>query len=429
MIFDELHTGFRWYDSLDKQTRFKEYCSALCDYGLMSPCNDILPFQIRTDSFSAPTSWLLKYLDGEQLVPTVTPAVDPASKTWGITSSTGMSNFQLFNTTSGKTIGNTQWNTDLDTTLAALAVSVNTATQDGALINGSYPFITSSLGFAASYDSGTNIFTLTPPIGSGATYNGITFFMAVNATTVFVGGIQIATFSGGVDAVTTWSLSDTIDLEDCLPFINQYTIGAFDYLQYNGGDLTGCMGVAMECGKWYSQISDGTHTVFSEVFEVLPLTDIDFAQSKLPNFSAWRWYDSKAKQTRYKEYCSAACDFYLLTGNDKLLPFQISNPDGGVPIIQSWKLISIDEDCEYDLPIADLAIVQTVSHGYRIIYTGDLISLPCGKFYSVINDNIEVWYSELIRITDEIVIAEEYYILLETGSKMLQENLDGLLLE
>jgi hypothetical protein len=75
MIFDELNTGFRWYDSLDKQTRFKEYCSTLCDYALMSPCNDVLPFQIRTDSFGAPVSWNLVYLDGTITTPIVLSSV------------------------------------------------------------------------------------------------------------------------------------------------------------------------------------------------------------------------------------------------------------------------------------------------------------------------------------------------------------------
>lgn len=47
MIFNELNTGFVFYNDLDKQNRFRRNCSAVCDYILPCPYATILPFQVK----------------------------------------------------------------------------------------------------------------------------------------------------------------------------------------------------------------------------------------------------------------------------------------------------------------------------------------------------------------------------------------------
>jgi hypothetical protein len=48
VIQDELKTAFRWYNSIDKQNRFKSYCSASCDFKLLAPLNSVPNFQFNT---------------------------------------------------------------------------------------------------------------------------------------------------------------------------------------------------------------------------------------------------------------------------------------------------------------------------------------------------------------------------------------------
>lgn len=65
MILDELHTGFRWYDQIEKQNRYKSYCANNCDYKLISQKSDLLPFIIKTeDSGASLVSWKVFCEDG-----------------------------------------------------------------------------------------------------------------------------------------------------------------------------------------------------------------------------------------------------------------------------------------------------------------------------------------------------------------------------
>lgn len=435
MIFDELHSGFRWYDSIDKQTRFKENCSSICDFALMSQCNDLLPFQIRTDSFGQPTSWLLKYLDGTMLVPVTTPGSDPTPLVWTVsigTFSSGIVYMATNWTGSRKILGNALYNPNIDIIMANLVISMNTnvdsdPTDATGMKASTGAVFDNSDGYTASYNSSTNELTVSAPTGTEDSINSVAAFCWSFGGGVITIDDPNRVWSGGTPSSTVYVDTDTIDISDCIPFLNQYTVNSFNYLQYNGGSLPGCLPVQMDCGKWYSIISDGTNNVYSEVFEVLPISDIVFEQSRFPLFTSWRWYDSLEKQTRYKEYCEKVCNFYLLTGNDKLLPFQIRVPTTAAGFI--WKLVDVDNDCEHYL---DPSILNTIgtSDEDRITYDGsDISGLPCGKFYSVLFDGVNTWYSELIEITDAIVVAEEFFILQETGSKILQETLDGILQE
>ncbi len=426
MIFNELNTGFRWYDALEKQTRFKEYCQTMCDFALMAPCNDLLPFQIKSDSFGQPIEWLLKYLDGTQLVPEITPAVDPAPLTWSImdSSAAGSGVLEMYNGVSNKYYGVADWNTDLNTTMNDYVDSINNH------IDRATPWIGTSdytYNFTASWNSSTQVFTLTPPVGIGATLNGSPVQFAVNGGFWSGDWGDIQYWSGGVDAITNYVESDTIDITDCIPFLNQYELDGFNYLQYNGLDLLGCLPVQMDCGKWYSEITDGVNTVYSEVFEVMPIEDIAFEQMKLPLFTAWRFYDDIDKQNRNKEYCESLCNFYLISNNSSLLPFQIKTNEGTIGI-ESWKLISVDGDCEILLDTSLVSIVTTID-GDRIVYNGGAITnLVCGKFYSVLNDGVTTWYSELIEVI-EISVAAEDYLQTDSGINLTTDGGDFLTID
>lgn len=396
MIFDEIDTGFKWYDSLSKQNRYKEYCAQLCDYALMSPCNDLLPFQIKTDSFSNPTSWTLVHI-GDPII--ITPV--PATHTICIQAEAVSFGISIDGYGS---VATSVWLGSASLTIANLVADINSG--------GTFT--------AYQYGSSGQCMYIIAPLGE--LWNGVDVTFGINHGAF--SSLSTGEFSGASDS----TIGDSIDITTCIRFINLYDIDGFTYVQYNGGDLSGCMSQQMECGKWYSVLSDGENFVYSEIFEVLPIEDLQFEQSKLPLFTAWRWYDSKEKQTRYKEYCQQICDQYVLSSNLNLLPFQIKAPNGTTGI-QSWKLVSIDEDCEYLLDTTLVDIVST-SDGDRLIYYGDDTDLPCGKFYSVLDDGVTVWYSELIETTSAISDVEDsFYLLQETGSKILQETFDGILLE
>lgn len=400
MIYSESNTAFRWYDAIEKQNRFKEYCANLCDFALMSKCDDILPFQESSNSLGTITSWKLKYLDGTMLVPTVTTVGVKASQTWGSLTITGTSNVMIIDEDAflDVAIGRADWDTDLDTTMANLVISINTNTNLGTTwAAGSPPFFDNSAGYTASYDSGTNTLTITAPI-TGTSYNGRNILFSVDGGTWGGDAGLSKTLSGGVDKVIEYIASDTIDISDCIDLLNVYTINGINYIQYNGGGLTGCMVVQMDCGKWYSEISDGGNTIYSEVFEVLPITDIAFVQSKLPLFTGWRFLDEENKQTRYKEYCSAICPYYLISPNNLLPPFQIKASSSAIGIM-AWKLVSVDGDCEILLDTS-LPDVVTVIGSKRIIYSGSAVDVLCGKYYSVLFDGCDTWYSELIEFVD-----------------------------
>ena len=235
MIYNELNTGFRWYDSLDKQTRFKEYCSQLCDYGLMAPCNDMLPFQIRTDSMGQPTGWLLKYLDGTMEVPTVVVAGVKASKIWGSLTIVGTSNVMIIdldNPFFDVAIGRADWDTDLDTTMAKLVLSINTNTNYGTVWGfGAAPVFDNSTGYTATYNSSTKAITIYAPV-TGTLYNGRMIQFAVDGGTWGGDAGYAFALAGGVDEVIEDVATDTVDISDCIPNLTQYTADSRNYIQY-----------------------------------------------------------------------------------------------------------------------------------------------------------------------------------------------------
>lgn len=196
--------------------------------------------------------------------------------------------------------------------------------------------------------------------------------------------------------------------------------------------------INFSCGSYYMEIQVSspvdsppvTQTSwFSEVFTVVDsLTDLAFTQSEFPLPNLWRWYNDIDKQTRYKNECAVICDFYLFSGNENLIPFQFRFPYL-LPIAYSiiWSLISVSDDCETFLDASMLTVTTIGGYNY-ITYTGDAIDLSCGKFYSKINIDGQIFYSELIWIIDEADNTERNYLLQETGFKILQETGFGILI-
>jgi hypothetical protein len=388
MIYNELKTGFRWYDALDKQNRFKEYCENACTYALISPCNDLLPFQIRTNGFGTITSWKLIYLDGTISTSSVSSnvAFDFGEVPLGVIWTLSVAGYG--------TIATATYTTTLADAVFEMVNDINSG------------------GIFTAIKFGLSII-ITAPTGSGEAFNGTVATRNIN-----YGGFSTNTdypFSGGADA----GIGDTLNINSCIPFLNLYTVGTNTYVQYNGGDLSGCMSEQMTCGKWYSEISDGTNILYSEVYDVQQFEDVEFSQSLLPLFTPWRFYDSIDKQNRFKEYCASDCNIFNLSTKDKLLPFQIRANNGTIGI-QSWKLINLDGDCEIILDTTLVQIVST-SDGDRIIYDGSAISgLPCGDYYVVIDDGITYWYSELIKIINET--DTDQYLMTDDGVQLTNDD-------
>jgi hypothetical protein len=211
------------------------------------------------------------------------------------------------------------------------------------------------------------------------------------------------------------------------------TVDGQDYLTYNGTPLEGGVpsvpALILSCGTYYSVIETNETTYYSELFYCEDFEDPAFVQSDFPLFTPWRWYDDQQKQSRYKGACEANCNFYLLTGNDALLPFMFRKPSVS-NTINSWVLRDLDGTCEHNLDTSVLNITVKGLYDY-IYYNGeDIEDLPCGTYESIITINGTPYYSELIKITSDFSSnGTEFYLLQEDGFKILQETNFGILLE
>lgn len=67
---ETLNLPFRWYDDVLKQNRYKDYCAQNCDFQLITQCDRLLPFQIKTDGIEGGglTQWLIYDADGNQVL-------------------------------------------------------------------------------------------------------------------------------------------------------------------------------------------------------------------------------------------------------------------------------------------------------------------------------------------------------------------------
>ncbi len=129
------------------------------------------------------------------------------------------------------TIGFANWNTDLDTTMADVADSLNTNTNPdpGNPIWGGIPAFDNSLGYTCAWDIALQKFTVSAPIGVYASGNAINLFFAYNGGAgLTITPDQSQLYSGGVDPVSNdnpvdneaWELVEHTDNN----YYNEYTI-------------------------------------------------------------------------------------------------------------------------------------------------------------------------------------------------------------
>lgn len=63
MIFNELPIAFPWYEEQALQTRFKSNFQGLAPWGLISPKNSMLPFELRNSEGLPPTLWKIRNIE------------------------------------------------------------------------------------------------------------------------------------------------------------------------------------------------------------------------------------------------------------------------------------------------------------------------------------------------------------------------------
>lgn len=404
-----------WYDSIESQQ------AAICDdcYGLIAPCNDLLPFMFLSDMENI-TEWKIKYLDGILNLPVYHQSIDP-SISWNIGVVSGAGSINLYDGDNGLTYGTANWTTDLNTTINILVNSVNSNTSLGSLFIGSF---NNSAGFTASWDG--SVFTLSSPNGSGATYNAHDVLFAVNMGTWSGDTGSAKTFSGGANSYYTYEDTDTLDITTCIDLLNQITVDGNKYVIYNGDLLKSCMPVNLACGRWYSEISDGSATYYSEIFIV---TEIDEQENiYLPHLkSAWAYHTNENLLNKNKGICKSLCTYSLISTSNKLIPFIVKRDSIANPV-SSWVLRSIDGDCEINLDTSLITVTDTGAYDY-LTYNGDEITnLECGTFISILSDGVNTFYGEPIQVID-MTDNSGSFILMEDGSYILQENNDKILLE
>jgi len=186
---------------------------------------------------------------------------------------------------------------------------------------------------------------------------------------------------------------------------------------------------AIPCGSYYIHIildsDSGEQNFYSEIFTVIDgLEDPTFAQSLFSLPSVWKWYSSEEKLIENYSPCDKLCAYTIKCGNDALIPFQYKV--AAATTISNWNLFN--DECTFVLD-ESLLTIQIVGSVKNIIYSGDLIDLPCGTFYSeMVIDGVS-HFSEPIYISNNFETSGTNYILQETGDLLLQENTFGLLQE
>jgi hypothetical protein len=199
-----------------------------------------------------------------------------------------------------------------------------------------------------------------------------------------------------------------------------------DFTYVIGNELT--LKDAIPCGSYYLHLilssDSGEYNYYSEVFNSTELVSsvTPFTQSLFSLPCAWKWYNNSSKRIENSSPCNILCPYTIVCGNDALIPFQYKV--SSATAVTSW--ILINENCSFTLDVS-LITIQTIGSVKNIIYSGDLIDLPCGIYYSeMVIDGI-THYSEPIKITNDFETAGTNYILQETGDLLLQENNYGLL--
>lgn len=118
-----------------------------------------------------------------------------------------------------------------------------------------------------------------------------------------------------------------------------------------------------------------------------------------------RWYNDIRKQNRYKSYCSASCDFSLVTQMNIVPPFQFDTELIAVNIL-SWTFHCKDGTEVFSAEtgilekIDSLTKVTTDYIQYTGLSTVPDLDLDCGTYYMIIETDQGDFYSELIHFED-----------------------------
>lgn len=207
----------------------------------------------------------------------------------------------------------------------------------------------------------------------------------------------------------------------------------------------------LECGSYYSIVSGitqsgasfGTFLYYSEVFNVVDFSDDSGIQDSFPLFTPFRWYNNILKQNRYKEYCSATCDYCLITLEDTIPTFQIRTDILSSTVIglHSWKLYCSTGEEFVDLSGASLLfslVFVNNADGYKYIsyHGGTLtgINIPCGMYYSVLEVidlslNVTSFYSELFCVKSDISDDTTNYLQTDSGVNLTDDDGNFLMVD
>lgn len=128
---------------------------------------------------------------------------------------------------------------------------------------------------------------------------------------------------------------------------------------------------------------------------------------------AFRFYDNRLKQNRFKNQCLAACDYKLISLGDRFPNFQFRTNTSGATIT-AWEVYYSSDDTLYADISSEISMLDITTKSYRdyITYDGSIVSglsMNCGSFYIRIATSAEEFFSEVFCVdgfTDDSPITE-----------------------
>lgn len=210
------------------------------------------------------------------------------------------------------------------------------------------------------------------------------------------------------------------------PYLEVELANSVSYITYAEFDIPN---LVLPCGSYYMVIETTFDSFYSEVFYVEDFSEADYATDNILHlFTGWPYHNKLEKTNRFKNHCSATCDYFLITARNALLPFQFKKPTPGGDV-HSWLLKSKDGTCEHNIDVAHIEKYTFEGYDYYTYYGEDISDLPCGLFDSEVYVGGDFYYGELIKIVDDLGSVDDdsnlllqenaFPILQETGEKIL----------
>lgn len=375
----DLHTGFKWYNDIEKQNRNKEYCNE-CSFKLISKPNSFLPFIFRARPTTVLSNIVIYCADDDTELTTINSAY---------LSKTTIGNYDYISYNGEDITGlvlecGTYYArilTDNEVFYSEVFTVVDFE-EPVLLPNGdfsddsSWEQIGDSPDWAWFINLGSAVFSKIGTANvSGVFSNQIPPYLLIRANISYrikytlasispgFGAFSFKVIVGGTDGAVRTSLGTYIETVEA---VNN---GYFQlYVEKNDTDV-------------------GNLRVDDITIEAFVPDDPDL-------FTAWRWYNSEQKQNIYKGYCGSDCGFNLISMVDHPPTFIFRFPQiSGEPIIQSWVLRN--EDCEIQL---DTSLINSYESGqFMYIYYNaysspmplEALVLPNGDF-----SNNENWVEQ-----------------------------------